>query len=65
MQKSAPRRHDITDPRIQAKTVRKARKLIAKELPTGLDEWEKATLAEELEALLDAVDAFLTGMESM
>jgi hypothetical protein len=50
---------------VASKSVRKARKLIGTELPTGLDEWEKAALAEELEALGEAVEQFLTGMESM
>ncbi len=48
-----------------ARTVRRARKLITTELPTGLDEREKADLAEELEALREAIDVFLDKMESM
>jgi hypothetical protein len=48
-----------------ARTVRKARKLIVTELPTGLDEREKADLAEELEALAEAIGEFLEKMESM
>jgi hypothetical protein len=47
------------------KMVRRAHKLIAHEVPTGLDEWEKAALAEELEALGEAIQTFLTGMETM
>lgn len=48
-----------------ARTVRKARKLIATEPPTGLDEREKADLADELEALGQAIEKFLAEMESM
>jgi ParB-like nuclease domain len=50
---------------IASKQVRTVHKLIATELPTGLTESEKAEVAEQLEALGEAIDTFLTGMETM
>ena len=49
---------------VAAISVRRARKLISPKelgLPPALDEREKASLAEELEALHDAVDALAAG----
>lgn len=47
------------------RAIRKARKLIVTELPTGLEEWEKAALTEECEALYEAIPEFLQKLESM
>jgi hypothetical protein len=48
-----------------ARTIRMARKLLATELPTGLDEREKADLAAELEALQELIGPFLNRLASM
>jgi hypothetical protein len=50
---------------IAMRSVRKTRKFIANELPAGLDDWERAELAEELENLQEAIGEFLANMETM
>jgi ParB-like chromosome segregation protein Spo0J len=47
------------------KTIHRAHRLLTIEVPTGLDETAKGWLAEELDALRDALDKFQDKMESM
>ena len=47
------------------RSVRRTYKFVRTELPTGLDEWERATAVEQLEGLHEAIGEMLANMETM
>jgi hypothetical protein len=47
------------------RSVRRTYKFVRTELPTGLDEWEKTAVVEQLEGLQGAIGEMLANMETM